>query len=118
MTGVIDWLLHLGEHYPDLVALLLGTAAGYALGLLAEAYVIDPTMSGRHQKGLTVLITVAGATLMSSLIWHGLDAAAPLALRLSVSFACGLLAPFWYPAIARAATSRWPGIGTIWEFKP
>lgn len=114
MTETIDWLLHIGERYPALVAIFLGTAAGYALGLIAETYFIPEKMPARQQQGLTVLITIAGATAMCAAIWHGL-ARGNLELRIVASLAASLLAPFTYPAVARFMTARFPSIGTVWQ---
>lgn len=115
MRDTVDWLLHLGQNYPDLLGLLLGTAAGYALALILEAYFIPAVMPRRQQQGITVLVTVAAGAVLSCASWHVLDPGDPFRLRAVISLAVALLAPFGYPAVARFATRRFPSIGTIWQ---
>ena len=112
------WLLATGVNYPDLVAILLGTAAGYAVGILAETYLIPATMPARQQQGLTVLITIVVAWLLSFLIWGTMDPADSATMRALISIAASVLAVFTYPLVGRIATKYFPSIGSIWAVKP
>ncbi len=115
MTDFIDWLIHTGRLHPDIVAILLGTAAGNIASLLAEAYLIPATMPERKQQGLTVLIAILGAFALSFATWDVLNPADPAKLRAVVSLSASLVSVIVYPAVARWATARWPAIGSIWK---
>ena len=114
MTDFIDWLLHIAQRNPDLVALILGTASGYGLGTLAEAYLIPLTMIPRKQKGLTALITIVASWCLSYAIWGALDVGDKPELRAIVSAAASILSVFTYPAVGRWVTARFPSVGSIW----
>ena len=115
MTDLIDWLLHVGRLHPDLVAILLGTAAGNVASLLAERYAIPPGMPQHRQQGITILIALVGAFSLSYAAWSVLNPADPARLRAVVSLCGSLLSVIVYPAVARWATAKWPSIGSIWN---
>ena len=115
MTDFIDWLLHAGRLHPDIVAILLGTAAGNVASLLAERYWIPAAMAQRKQQGLTVLIAIVGAFSLSFAVWGVLNPKDPANLRAVVSLSASLISVIVYPAVARWATAKWPAIGTIWK---
>ena len=115
MTYLIDWVLHVGRLHPDLVAILLGTAAGNVASLLAERYAIPVTTPERKQQGLTVLIAIIAAFCLSFASWSVLNPADPAKLRAVVSLSASLVSVIVYPAVARWATAKWPAIGSVWR---
>lgn len=106
--------LQIFDNYPDFLACLVGSAGGFAFGLIAEAYFIPQAWSERKQKGASVIVTLAAGVLMSSYIWHALDPSDPLSMRIAASFAASCLSIFLYPSAARVATKFFPTIGSVW----
>jgi len=111
---VFKWfteLVEFGYHYPDVIAVLLGSCCGYAIGVLVEYYFVPITLPKRTQQATSILSTQVSGTILSAVIWSHTT---PLDLRLAISFCAATVGCFFYPMIARIATRAWPGVGTIW----
>jgi len=117
-TGIVDWVLGIGTHYPDLLAVILGTLSAYCASLITEAFFLPPEWSQRRQQRATVLVQLFAAIPLATLIWGGIDGADSLETRVMVSTACSLIGPLFYPALARYATSKFPSIATAWQKQP
>jgi hypothetical protein len=101
------WLAVL-SHYPDLIALLVGSLVGYVFTAMVEMYFLpiytDPVQQ-RRQQGLTFLLcwfTSAGA---STVLWTFIDHGDPMQMRIWISVVVGVLSFAGYPLVARVATS-------------
>lgn len=122
----LEQLLALSEHYPDLLAQLIGNLAGFVFTSMIEAYFLpqytDPNEQ-RHQQGLTFLLcwfTSAGA---SAVLWTFFETPPhPLRMRLAVSLVIGVLSFPGYPWLMRhvlgGILARIGGSGSAWVDKP
>lgn len=114
---IMNWILSVGAHQPDLVCLLVGGLAAFLLTVAIERYFLptttDPTAK-RRQQGLTFLLCWGAAVVFSSLMWWALDPADKFGVRFTVSLIVGVLTTSLYPAIARFLTARFPAIGSAW----
>jgi hypothetical protein len=111
---IVKWateLVEFGYHYPDIIAVLLGSCSGYAVGVLAEYYFVPVTLPARTQQALSILATQVSGTLLSAMIWAHTT---PLELRLAISFCAATVGCFFYPAIARIVTKFVPAVGSVW----
>jgi len=111
---IVKWateLVDFGYHYPDVIAVLLGSCSGYAVGVLAEYYFVPVTLPRRTQQALSILATQVSGTLLSATIWAHTT---PLDLRLAISFCAATVGCFFYPAIARVVTKFVPAVGSVW----
>lgn len=117
LQNVIGWALSLGSSYIDLVCLIVGTAAGWVLSLIVEAFLLPDIWPRKTQQGATVLCNIIASTVCSALLWWALDPADRFGVRLAVSSVVALPSIMLYPAIARWATDRWPAIATSWVRK-
>lgn len=115
---IADWFLHLGEHYPDLVALVVGTLVGYVFTAMLERYFfpmpIDP-IAKRRLQGLTFILCWLSSGTASAILWVAIDPQDPLSVRLSVSYVVSILSFAGYPFLAKVATGIFPKIGTAWS---
>lgn len=98
-----SWL-SLASHYPDLVAILIGTLVGYVFTVTVEAYFL-PTPPSRRQKGLTFLICWLASGTASGILWAFLDPKDPPKMRIAISFTVSILSFAGYPIIARIAST-------------
>ena len=118
MMEYLNKLLDLWVHYPDLIILILGTAVGFLLTTALERYylptVTDPDAK-RRQQGLTFLFCWGMSVAMSELLWWALDPADSVRIRTVVSVTTGVIGSFFYPALARYLTAKFPIIGSAWN---
>lgn len=118
MQSVIDWVLNIWEHYPDLGVLVIGSVSGWLLTVGLELYFMpiatDPETK-RRQKGYTFLFCWLVTAFISSMLWWVLDPIDPLRLRVTVSTVVSIMGWFAYPTIAKYLTSKFPSIGSAWS---
>ena len=115
---IVNWILNVGTHQPDLVCLLIGGLAAFLLTVAIERYFLPTTTDAaakRHQPGLTFLLCWGASVAFSSLMWWALDPADKFGTRFTVSLIVGVLSSTLYPAIARFLTARYPAIGSAWS---
>jgi hypothetical protein len=115
--GVVDWLLNLGTHYPDLLILVVGSAVGYALTVALERYflpVVQDPGAIRAQQGATFIFCWLTSGTAAALLWWALDPLDRMAVRVTVSYLVGVLGFFGYPPLVRWLTAKFPDIGTAW----
>lgn len=114
---IVNWILNVGTHQPDLVCLLVGGLSAFFLTVALERYflptTIDPDVR-RNQQGLTFIVCWLASATFSALMWWALDPADPLGVRVIVSLIVGVLTTSLYPALARFLTARYPLIGSAW----
>jgi hypothetical protein len=102
------------HQYPEVIAILLGTLASWAIATLLEALFIPETWSNRKTKQFTVLVSIALATVVSYIVWRAMDPADPRIFNFAVSLTCALISPFSYVWVAKALTHFFPWIGSVW----
>lgn len=114
---IVNWILNVGAHQPDLVCLLVGGLAAFLLTVAIERYFLPTTADAaakRRQQGVTFLLCWGASVVFSSLMWWALDPADKLGVRVTVSLIVGVLTTSLYPALARWLTARYPSIGSAW----
>jgi hypothetical protein len=114
---IVNWILNIGAHQPDMVCLLVGGLSAYLLTVAIERYFL-PTSSDpavlRAQQGATFLLCWLASAFFSVLMWWALDPTDRMPVRIVVSLVVGIMTTSLYPAIARFLTARYPEIGTAW----
>lgn len=99
------WLA-LAAHYPDLIALIVGTMVGFVFTMMIDFYflpVYTDAARQRWQKGITFLICWASSTAASVGLWTFLDPPDPWGMRIVVSLIVSVLSFFAYPYLAQIA---------------
>lgn len=102
-----DKWLALAAHYPDLIALLVGTLVGYVFTTMIELYflpIYTDEKDQRRQKGLTFIFCWLVSGTCSAIIWVFIDPADPPLMRISISYIVSVLSFAGYPVIAKVAT--------------
>ena len=124
MEDVVRWvreLLDTGEHYPDLVALLVGTLVGYVFVLMSRgrtSRLLPTDDTRRRMKGLTFILTWLASGTASGILWAFLDPNDPPQMRVTISFLVSILSFPGYPLLAKLATAFMPSIGSAWAKEP
>lgn len=120
MQAIIEWVLNIGGHNPDLVALLVGNLVGFVFTCMIERYFL-PVSSSQEQmrrlQGLTFIICWLASGTASAILWVSMDPADALSVRLGVSYTISILSFAGYPIIARLATNLFPKIASAWAEK-
>lgn len=111
--GVVDYLLALGEHWPDLLAVVIGWVSGWGLATGVE-YFLNPSLPARLQKGYVWLVNVACTTVVGSVVWHQLDPADLWALYIVGSFGLSFAGAALYPTVARLVTRVVPAVASVY----
>lgn len=116
--------LDLAAHYPDLIALVIGSLVGYVFTMMIELYflpVVTEPSAVRQQKGLTFIICWLASTFCSTVLWRYMDSADPFAMRFAVSAIVSVLSFAAYPLIARIGTALLAkfgvDLGSAWSTK-
>jgi len=115
---IVNWLLNLGQNWPDLVALGTGSLVGYVFTAMIELYflpILTNEAEKRRQKGLTFLLCWFASTACSTILWAFMDPKDPVAMRVSVSCIVSILSFAGYPLIAQVATNFFPRLGSAWR---
>jgi hypothetical protein len=118
VTRWVGQLIDLGNHYPDLLALLAGSLIGYTFTVMFEAYFLPVTTVPaelRRQKQVTIIVCWLVAGAASAILWVFLDPRDPPSMRITVSYLVAILAFPGYPFLAKLATSVWPKVGSAWS---
>lgn len=100
-----------------LLALVVGSFAGWTLTLALERYFLPTAYdvdTKRRQRGLTFVFCWLACGTCMALMWWALDAETRVGVRLVVSYVTGALPFTLYPILARLATKKVPEIGTAW----
>lgn len=117
----IDELSALGMHNPDLLALLIGSLAAFALTIVLELYFLPTTSDPevrRRQKGCTFLFCWLASTVASSLFWLAIDPLDAAFVRWTICAVVSVFGFFGYPVLARYLTTKFPAIGSAWDGGP
>lgn len=113
-----DEFYALGMHNPDLLALIIGSLAGFALTIVLELYFLPTTTDPdrkRRQKGYTFLFCWFASTVASALFWLAIDTADSAYVRWTICAIVSVFGFFCYPVLARYLTAKFPAIGTAWD---
>jgi len=111
--GIVDYLLAVGEHWPDLLAVVIGWLSGWGLATGVE-YFLSENLSAKLQKGYVWLCNVACTTIIGSVVWHQLDPTDLWALYVLCSFGLSFAGAALYPTIARLVTKVVPAVASIY----
>lgn len=117
---IAKWIVGLGEHYPDLVALIVGNLVGFVFTCMMERYFLPVRTAPseiRRMQGLTFVLCWMASGTASAILWVSMDPTDPLSVRLGVSYTISILSFAGYPFIARVATGLFPKIGSAWADK-
>lgn len=113
-----DEISALGMNNPDLLALVIGTLAGFALTIALELYFLPSTTDPeirRRQKGYTFLFCWLASTVASSLFWMAIDKEDPAPVRWTICAIVSVFGFFGYPILARYLSVKFPAIGSAWQ---
>lgn len=111
--GVVDYLLALGEHWPDLLSVVIGWVSGWGLATGVE-YFLSPSLPDRLQKGYVWLINMGCTTIVGAVVWHEIDPADGWALYVMASFGLSFAGAALYPTIARLITKVVPAVASVY----
>ena len=115
LRDLIDWLIHTGEHYPDIAAIILSMASAWCVALLYEAYVVPHSIPIDVQKLTLVFGIIFWQIGLGVPLWNVMDPADKLELRLVVLIAISPVSVVAYVTIGKLATRRWPWIASVWN---
>lgn len=113
VKSIVDYVLSVGEHWPDLLAVVIGWLSGWGLAAGVE-YFLSPALPDRLQKGYTWLVNVACTTIVGSIVWHQIDAADKATLYIICSFGLSFAGAALYPTIARLVTKVVPAVASVY----
>jgi hypothetical protein len=115
--SLIDTIELLGHRYPELAAMVAGSALSWAPGLILETWVLPVTWPDRKVKQVTLGVTVAVATTVSALLWHWFAPLDKKGLVWLVSGAAALSAPVIHLFAAKILTHFFPYLDSVFKFK-
>lgn len=95
LKQAIAWL----QQYPEVIAIVLGSVGSWSAAAFVEAF-INPAMDKWRQRQLTMLANFIAGTVLTSVIWLGLDPKDTKTLNYAVSAVVGLTSPFSYAPVA------------------
>lgn len=107
------------KQYPELIAIVLGSVGSWAAAAFVEAFV-NPAMDKWRQRQITMLANFVAGSVLTSIIWLGLDPRDVKSLNYAVSIVVGLTSPFSYAPVAALIGKFLPWM-TAWtkpEVKP
>lgn len=117
----MTWLAALeawGLKYPELTAMLAGSALSWAPGLVLETWFLPLTWTDRKVKQVTLGVTVAVAAGVSALLWHWFDPADKAGVVWLVSGAAALSAPAIHVVVAKILTHFFPYLDSVFQAPP
>lgn len=114
LKSIFDYLLSLGDQWPDALAVVIGWASGWGLATGVE-YFLDPSLPDRLQKGYAWLANVFCTTVVGSIVWHELDPADSAGLYIVASFGLSFAGAAIYPTVARIVTKYVPAVNSIYS---
>lgn len=112
---LLDTLELWGTKYPELSAMVAGSALSWAPGLILETWFLPTTWPDRKVKQVTLAITVGVATAVSAVLWHWFSPADKKGLVWLVSGAAALSAPAIHIAAARILTHFFPYLDSVFQ---
>jgi hypothetical protein len=114
----LNYLLGMATQYPELSAILGGTAMSWAPGLALEMWFLPETWTDRRIKQVTMGVTVGVATVTTLVLWTVLDKTPDkLAVMLLLSGAAALSAPMVHKAAAGVLTHFFPYLDSVFKFR-
>ena len=115
--GIVDWLLNIGEHNPDLACQVIAGLAATIMALVYEWFFMPVAATAearRRQQGEIYIGTWLLAGTLAALFWWAIDPADALHVRLVVSYVTEMILPAVYFLAARWALTKFPQVASVW----
>lgn len=103
-----DWLLHLIQTYPELIAIATGLIAPMALTQMLYLWWYPATWTTRECFQVTSVVDLLFCGLFTSNLWHYLDQKDQHGLIVVSSIAVAFCAPLAHTVVLRFVMHRWP----------
>lgn len=113
IKDVIGWL----QQFPEVIAVVLGTIGSWSFAAILEVF-MPLRWDQRRQKQATILANIFVGTILSAVIWSGIDPKEVPQLNYGVSIVVGLTSPFTYPILSRILGHWFPWFSAWTPPKP
>jgi hypothetical protein len=115
----LDYIITIATKYPEVAAMVGGTALSWAPGLTLETWVLPEDWPDRKIKQVTLGVTVAVAAVMTAVLWKILDPTPDGGVVVAfLSLGSALSAPVVHKVAAAVLTHFFPYLDSVFKFKP
>jgi hypothetical protein len=105
-----NWLIHLFNQYPELLAVFSGLMIGALASITWEVGFCPPAWDYARSARVAAAISIAISSFWGYVIWRWLDPADPRAVDLTVSIGSAIGGPGFVFVLSRVLQWKWPSL--------